>query len=103
MDHWDPAVTDGFARDREVILFNNAGVSSSSGDVPTTFEKMGANAVAFIEALELTKFDVLGFSIGGFVPQEIALQAPDLCRRLGVVGTSPPVAVRQATVTPSLT
>jgi pimeloyl-ACP methyl ester carboxylesterase len=48
MDHWDPAVTDGFAKDREVILFNNAGVSSSSGEVPTTFEKMGANAVAFI-------------------------------------------------------
>ena len=45
MDHWDPAVTDGFAKDREVILFNNAGVSSSSGEVPTTFEQMGANAV----------------------------------------------------------
>ena len=47
MDYWDPAVTDGFARDREVILFNNAGVSSSSGEVPTTFEQMGANAIAF--------------------------------------------------------
>jgi pimeloyl-ACP methyl ester carboxylesterase len=43
MDYWDPAVTDGLARDREVILFNNAGVSSSSGEVPTTFEQMGAN------------------------------------------------------------
>ena len=49
MDYWDPAVTDGLARDREVILFNNAGVSSSSGEVPTTFEQMGANAVAFAE------------------------------------------------------
>src|ERR1700716_2308174 len=63
MDHWDPAVTAGFAKDRDVILFNNAGVSSSSGEVPTTFEKMGANAVAFIKALG--KVDVLGFSIGG--------------------------------------
>ena len=72
MDHWDPAVTDGLAKGREVILFNNAGVSSSSGKVPTTFEKMGANAVAFIEALGLTKVDLLGFSIGGFVAQEIA-------------------------------
>jgi pimeloyl-ACP methyl ester carboxylesterase len=72
MDHWDPAVTDGFARDREVILFNNAGVSSSSGEVPTRIEKMGANAVAFIKALGLTRVDVLGFSIGGFVAQEIA-------------------------------
>jgi pimeloyl-ACP methyl ester carboxylesterase len=100
MDHWDPAVTDGFARDREVILFNNAGVSSSSGEVPTTFEKMGANAVAFIEALELTKFDVLGFSIGGFVAQEIALQAPDLVRRLVLVGTGPRGGEGMATLTP---
>ena len=43
MDHWDPAVTDGFAKDREVILFNNAGVSSSSGEVPATFADMSAN------------------------------------------------------------
>src|SRR6267143_1201175 len=75
MDYWDPAVTDGLAKDREVILFNNAGVSSSSGEVPTTFEEMGANAIAFIKALGLKKVDVLGFSIGGFVAQEIALQA----------------------------
>src|ERR1700751_1827313 len=70
MDHWDPLVTDGLARDREVILFNNAGISSSSGDVPTTFEEMGANAIAFIRALGLKQVDLLGFSIGGFVPQE---------------------------------
>ena len=50
MDHWDPAETDGLAQEREVILFNNAGVSSSSGEVPKTFEEMGANAVAFIKA-----------------------------------------------------
>src|ERR1700680_4385160 len=51
MDYWDPAVTDGLARGRGVVLFNNAGVSSSSGEVPTTFEQMGANAVAFSRAL----------------------------------------------------
>ena len=89
MDYWDPAVTDGLARDREVILFNNAGVSSSSGEVPTTFEQMGANAVAFTRALGLNKADVLGFSIGGMVAQEIALQAPDLVRKLILVGTGP--------------
>src|SRR2546422_3963236 len=89
MDYWDPAVTDGLARDREVILFNNAGVSSSSGEVPTTFEQMGANAVAFIRALGLTKVDVLGFSIGGMVAQEITLQAPVLVRKLILVGTGP--------------
>src|SRR6476661_3228658 len=89
MDYWDPTVTDGMARDREVILFNNAGVSSSSGEVPTTFEQMGANAVAFSRALGLNKADVLGFSIGGMVAQEIALQAPDLVRKLILVGTGP--------------
>jgi pimeloyl-ACP methyl ester carboxylesterase len=100
MDHWDPAVTDGFARDREVILFNNAGVSRSSGEVPTTFEAMGANAVTFIKALGLTKVDILGFSIGGFVAQEIALQAPDLVRRLVLVGTGPRGGEDMATLTP---
>src|SRR6476646_6762089 len=64
MDYWDPAVADDLARDREVILFDNAGVSSSSGEVPTTFEEMGANAIAFIRALGLTRVDVLGISIG---------------------------------------
>jgi pimeloyl-ACP methyl ester carboxylesterase len=89
MDHWDPVMTDGFAKDREVILFNNAGVSSSSGEVPATFQEMGANAVAFIKALGLENVDVLGFSIGGFVAQEITLKAPHLVRRLVLVGTGP--------------
>src|ERR1700726_2170980 len=89
MDYWDPMVTDGLARDREVILFNNAGVSSSSGEVPTTFEQMAANAIAFIKALGLNQVDLFGFSIGGMVVQEIVLQAPDLVRRLIVDGAGP--------------
>jgi pimeloyl-ACP methyl ester carboxylesterase len=100
MDHWDPAVTDGFAKDREVILFNNAGVSSSSGEVPARIEEMGANAVVFMKALGLTKVDVLGFSIGGFVAQEITLQAPDLVRRFVLVGTGPRGGEDMATLTP---
>jgi pimeloyl-ACP methyl ester carboxylesterase len=100
MDYWDPAVTDGLARDREVILFNNAGVSSSSGEVPTTVREMGANALAFITALGLSKVDVLGFSIGGFIAQEIALQAPDLVRRLVLVGTGPRSGEGMASQTP---
>src|SRR5713226_766067 len=100
MDHWDPAVTDGLATEREVILFNNAGVSSSSGEVPTSFEQMAANAVSFVKALGLPKVDVLGFSIGGFVAQEIALQAPDLVRRLVLVGTGPRGGQGMATFTP---
>ena len=89
MDYWDPTVTDGLARDREVILFNNAGVSSSSGEVPTTFEQMAADAIAFIRALGLKQVDLFGFSIGGMVAQEITLQAPDLVRKLILVGTGP--------------
>ncbi|MBW4091694.1 MAG: alpha/beta hydrolase [Proteobacteria bacterium] len=89
MDYWDPAVTDGLAKTREVILFNNAGVSSSSGDVPASFSEMGANAIAFVRGLGLRRVDVLGFSIGGMVAQEITVQVPDLVRRLILVGTGP--------------
>ena len=89
MDYWDPAVTDGLAKDREVILFNNAGVASSSGEAPASFGEMAANAIHFIKALGLSQVDVLGFSIGGMVAQEIAVQAPDLVRRLILVGTGP--------------
>jgi pimeloyl-ACP methyl ester carboxylesterase len=100
MDHWDPAVTDGFAKEREVILFDNAGVSSSSGDVPRSVAEMGANAIAFIKVLGLKQVDLLGFSIGGLVAQEIALQAPDLVRRLVLVGTGPRSGERMDTGTP---
>src|ERR1700684_1826994 len=100
MDYWDPAVTDGLAKNREVILFNNAGVSSTSGKVPTSIQEMGANAIAFIKALGLPKVDVLGFSIGGFVAQEITLQAPNLVRRLVLVGTGPRGGQGMATLTP---
>lgn len=89
MDYWDPAVTDGLARNREVILFNNAGVSNSSCEVPASFPEMGGNAIAFIRTLGLRTVDVLGFSIGGMVAQEITVQAPDLVRRLVLVGTGP--------------
>ena len=87
MDYWDPAVTDGLAQTREVILFNNAGVSSSSGETPTSFAEMGAYAIAFIRALGLKQVDLLGISIGGFVAQEIALQGGGLVRKLILVGT----------------
>lgn len=100
LDHWDPAVTDGIAKDREVILFNNAGISSSSGEVPTTIEGMGANAIVFIKALGLAKVDVLGFSIGGLVAQEITLQAPERVRRLVLVGTGPRGGQGMGTLTP---
>ena len=89
MDNWDPAVLDGLAEEREVIIFNNAGVASSSGDVPLTFEGIARNAEFFIDALGLKQVDLLGFSIGGFVAQQIVLDRPDLVRKLVLVGTAP--------------
>jgi pimeloyl-ACP methyl ester carboxylesterase len=100
MDHWDPAVTDGLAATREVILFNNAGISSTSGEVPTSVEEMASNAVAFVQALGLPRVDVLGFSLGGFVAQAIALAEPRLVRRLILVGTGPRGGNGMASLTP---
>jgi pimeloyl-ACP methyl ester carboxylesterase len=102
MDHWDPAVTDGLANEHDVILFDNAGISSSSGEVPTAIPEMGANAIAFTRALGLRQADVLGFSIGGTVAQEMALQAPDLVRRLILISTAPRGGEGIATITPEM-
>lgn len=100
MDHWDPAVTDGFASDREVILFDNAGISSSSGEVPTSIEEMTAEATAFIKALGLAQVDVLGFSLGGLVAQTLAIAEPKLVRRAVLVGTGPRSGEGMAALTP---
>jgi pimeloyl-ACP methyl ester carboxylesterase len=100
MDHWDPAVTDGLAQSREVILFNNAGISSSSGTVPESIEEMAANAGAFIEALGLKQVDLLGFSMGGLIAQELAITKPQLVRRVILVGTGPRSGEGMATLTP---
>jgi len=72
-----------------VILFNNAGIASSTGEVPKTFAGMAKNAEAFIDALGLKQVDILGFSIGGMVAQMIALDRPELVRKLILVGTAP--------------
>ena len=100
MDHWDPLVTDGLAANREVILFDNAGVSRSSGKVPGSAEEMAANAAFFVEALGLSKVDVLGFSLGGMVSQALALLKPDLVRRLVLVGAGPRGGEGMAALTP---
>ena len=89
MDHWDPAVTDGFAASRPVILFDNAGVAGSSGETPDTVEAMAERAADFVAALGLSLIDVLGFSIGGHVAQNLTLRHPAIVRRLMLVGTGP--------------
>jgi pimeloyl-ACP methyl ester carboxylesterase len=89
LDNWDPAVTDALAADREVILFDNAGVGRSTGTVPGTVAGMTAHALDFVDALCLPSCDLLGFSLGGMVAQEIALQRPSIVHRMVLVGTAP--------------
>lgn len=100
MDHWDPAVTDGLAAGREVIVFNNAGIASSSGSVPESIEEMAANAAAFIRALGLEQVDVLGFSMRGLIAQTLAIAEPELVRRVILVGTGPRSGEGMASLTP---
>jgi pimeloyl-ACP methyl ester carboxylesterase len=91
LDDHDPALSDAFAfaGDREVILFDNTGVASSSGIVPDTIEAMARDAITFTSALGLNTMDLVGHSMGGLVAQEVALARPDLVRRLVLVGTGP--------------
>jgi pimeloyl-ACP methyl ester carboxylesterase len=89
LDDWDPRVIDGIAAQRRVIAFDNRGVGASGGKVPLTVDEMGADAIAFIRALGLKKVDLLGFSLGGGVAQMVALQAPELVRRMILAGTGP--------------
>jgi NAD(P)-dependent dehydrogenase (short-subunit alcohol dehydrogenase family)/pimeloyl-ACP methyl ester carboxylesterase len=89
MDDWDPRVIDGIAEHHRVIAFDNRGVGASGSKVPAALEKMGADAVAFIRALGHDKVDLFGFSVGGAVAQMVALQAPDLVRRMVLAGTGP--------------
>src|ERR1700681_4729537 len=63
IDHWDPAVTDGLAATREAILFDHAGISTSSGEPACSVEGMAVNAAGFSRALGLAKVDGLGFSL----------------------------------------
>jgi pimeloyl-ACP methyl ester carboxylesterase len=89
LDNFDPAISDGLAAGREVVLFDNTGVGASSGTAPDTVDGMARDAAALIDALGLSDIDLFGFSMGGHVAQLIALHRPELVRRLVLVGTGP--------------
>lgn len=89
LDDWDPRVIDGIAAQRRVIAFDNRGVGASGGSVPLTIDEMAQDAIAFVRALGFKQVDLLGFSLGGGVAQMLALQAPDLVRRIVLAGTGP--------------
>jgi pimeloyl-ACP methyl ester carboxylesterase len=89
LDNWDPAVTDPLATDRDVILFDGAGVGRSTGTVPSTVAGMATHALDFLDALGVTSCDLLGFSLGGMVAQQMALVRPSIIHRMILVGTAP--------------
>jgi pimeloyl-ACP methyl ester carboxylesterase len=89
LDNWDPALIDALAADRRVVTFDNVGVGATTGTTPNTVEAMAPGAIAFLEALDVQRVDLLGFSIGSFVAQEIALIRPDFLRRVVLASSAP--------------
>jgi pimeloyl-ACP methyl ester carboxylesterase len=89
LDNWDPAVTDPLALGREVVLYENAGIGRSTGPVPKTIAGMAQHAFAFLDALHVARCDVLGYSLGGMIAQQMALDRPTIFRRMILVGTAP--------------
>jgi pimeloyl-ACP methyl ester carboxylesterase len=89
LDNWDPALIDALASARRVITFDNTGVGGSTGTTPDTVEQMAHDAIAFLAAMDLGQVDLLGFSIGSFVAQQIALTRPAIVRRLVLASSAP--------------
>ena len=89
LDNWDPALIDALATERRVITFDNAGVGGSTGTTPDTIAQMARDAVAFLTALDIEQADMLGFSIGSFVAQQVALTRPALVGRLVLAAAAP--------------
>jgi pimeloyl-ACP methyl ester carboxylesterase len=89
LDDWDPKVSDGLAAEYEVILFDNAGVAGSAGQTPGTVAEMTGDALTFCDALGLKKFNIVGFSLGGMIAQQMALDHPDRVSRIILLGTGP--------------
>ena len=89
LDNFDPRVVDGLASKHRVIATDYRGIGASSGTAPVTVDQMARDAIALIRALGFDKVDLLGFSLGGFVAQDVTLKAPDLVRKLILTGTGP--------------
>ncbi|RTL43338.1 MAG: alpha/beta hydrolase [Burkholderiales bacterium] len=90
MDYWDPRVVNGLARHRQVIVFDNTGIGASSGKVPDNVDQMSTDALAFVQALGYRQVDVLGYSLGGMVAQQLAARHPTLVRKVVLANTVHP-------------
>jgi pimeloyl-ACP methyl ester carboxylesterase len=89
LENWDPPLVDALGAQRRVVAFDNVGVAATTGTTPDTMEQMARDAITFIAALDVPLVDILGFSIGSFVAQEIALIRPDVVRRLVLASSAP--------------
>src|SRR5262249_5497515 len=89
LDNWDPALIDALASRRKSVTFDNVGVGASSGTTPRTVAQMARDAITFLDSKDFDRVDLLGFSIGSFVAQEIALIRPALVRRLVLASSAP--------------
>jgi pimeloyl-ACP methyl ester carboxylesterase len=89
LDSWDPALIDALAAGRRVITFDNRGVAATSGRTPSTMAQMALDAIDFIDALDIGEVDLLGFSIGSFLAQEIALIRPASVRKVVLASSAP--------------
>jgi len=93
LDNWDPIIINGLAKERPVITIDNSGIGNSGGTTPDNVQDMARDAIRIITALDINKCDLLGFSIGGFIAQTLAVARPDLFRKIILVGTAPQGAV----------
>ncbi len=89
LDNWDPALMDNLASSRRVVTFDNLGVGMTTGTTPSSVAQMAHDALAFLSAMNFDQVDLLGFSIGSFVAQEMALVRPDILRRLVLASSAP--------------
>jgi len=89
LDNFDPRIVDGLSRRHRIIAIDYRGIGASGGTAPVTIDATARDAIALIHALGFEKIDLLGFSLGGFVAQDIVLKAPGLVRRLILTGTGP--------------
>ena len=103
MDDWDPMVTNGFAKHFPVVLFDNKGIGASSGQTPNTIESMAKDTISFIKAMGFNKVNLLGFSMGGFIAQQITLYEPGLVNKIILAGTGPRGGEGIAEITTPLT
>lgn len=103
MDDWDPIITNGFAQHFKVILFDNKGIGASGGETPDTIQAMAKDALSFIKALGLTRLNILGFSMGGFIAQQMTIDEPGLIDKLILAGTGPQASQGLADIVNPLT